>query len=689
MTSEPSATAALQNSTSGGALVHDGNSGGALLPLRGPVWTADVDMQDDAAPSSRLFFRVVDTKRLGDIHTISCAGHKLSNTDLAIVPHRIVLSMIDGSHVVDVTPATRGCQTNSHDAGVGCSVAAATPEGSSTPVLILTDIEDASQHLGPQIDARQLTSSFQVWHVSNAGVMYTIRDFAPESGDHESLSEVLAALLSTGACETLHENRRQPFCIPAAQRSNHRMQRVFAALVFAGYVTEIHSRSKGPASASHGPTSAYYLLTELGMQSLVLGHKLQKPKDVMSIRPAVTLANMTALELALRAAELGWQWRRLPTSTAQRRNVRPYKVGDEQVWFTHGLTINQPYLQCLMSAGQLQEQFSIACIPHGQRASIYEAMLQGKRQQLRASNFALVEDGECLQLAQDESLNRKRKHKQTAAIRGLADKASMHGGTNDPTCLAPLADSDMTEAPGHDHIDSSGEDSDAVETQLGAMAAGSDFAGSAEVETGGAAADDVGDDDEHHDGQMLSVLTHPRRANLRRTQWGIFRVTPKHPGSANKYGGWEATCPYHRRNDLTGCKKYIAVPSAADGARDAALRAVIFWCSRAASFDRQWKHLGFHPTVSDAPPWPVLESLPERRLPRPAAPKTDAELDGALAPKAKARLKRPKLAAPSMAPAASAQNPPAGSSSSSGSNSSSRSSSSDPAASSSSSSSSS
>ena len=71
-------------------------------------------------------------------------------------------------------------------------------------------------------------------------------------------------------------------------------------------------------------------------------------------------------------------------------------------------------------------------------------------------------------------------------------------------------------------------------------------------------------------------------------RWGAFRFTPK--GSPNTEGfGWEASCPFHRKNDSTGCKKSLSVAVA--GSSDRAIHAFQYWCTAALDVDRQWKHL--------------------------------------------------------------------------------------------------
>eukprot|EP00971_Amphidinium_carterae_P174461 3458409-Amphidinium_carterae.1 len=37
--------------------------------------------------------------------------------------------------------------------------------------------------------------------------------------------------------------------------------------------------------------------------------------------------------------------------------------------------------------------------------------------------------------------------------------------------------------------------------------------------------------------------------------WGCFKFSLKQAGAGgSKWGGYEAICPYHKRNDKTGCK---------------------------------------------------------------------------------------------------------------------------------------
>ena len=67
-------------------------------------------------------------------------------------------------------------------------------------------------------------------------------------------------------------------------------------------------------------------------------------------------------------------------------------------------------------------------------------------------------------------------------------------------------------------------------------------------------------------------------------RWGAFRFTPK--GSPNTEGfGWEASCPFHRKNDSTGCKKSLSVAVA--GSSDRAIHALKYWCTAALDVDRK------------------------------------------------------------------------------------------------------
>ncbi|MCP4245122.1 MAG: hypothetical protein GY772_31670, partial [bacterium] len=119
---------------------------------------------------------------------------------------------------------------------------------------------------------------------------------------------------------------------------------------------------------------------------------------------------------------------------------------------------------------------------------------------------------------------------------------------------------------------------------------------------------------------------------------GPFRVTPKQgqgraAGPCGDYGGWEATCPFHRKNASSGCRKWFRVqgPTLEDRAR--AANAAMQWCSVAKDFDRQRWHLAYTPDQMSAPAARSTRALPIFREARPARRvMTDVELDFSAAP---------------------------------------------------------
>ena len=46
---------------------------------------------------------------------------------------------------------------------------------------------------------------------------------------------------------------------------------------------------------------------------------------------------------------------------------------------------------------------------------------------------------------------------------------------------------------------------------------------------------------------------------LRSGWWGCFRITPKQPSKASRFGGFQVACPFHRLNDKTDCKKFLSL----------------------------------------------------------------------------------------------------------------------------------
>jgi hypothetical protein len=109
--------------------------------------------------------------------------------------------------------------------------------------------------------------------------------------------------------------------------------------------------------------------------------------------------------------------------------------------------------------------------------------------------------------------------------------------------------------------------------------------------------------------------------------WEPFRFTYKHEGPGMPNGAMQATCPYHRLTETTGCKKTMNFPSRR---LDDVLRVMWtlrHWCNRAHMYSRQRNHvLPRKLDVADTPDIGVI--LAARLTKAPAAfPPTDVELD--------------------------------------------------------------
>ena len=48
---------------------------------------------------------------------------------------------------------------------------------------------------------------------------------------------------------------------------------------------------------------------------------------------------------------------------------------------------------------------------------------------------------------------------------------------------------------------------------------------------------------------------------LHSSRFGCFSLLPKQPGSSGtgRFGGFQGSCPFHKKNSKTGCKKFISI----------------------------------------------------------------------------------------------------------------------------------
>ena len=120
----------------------------------------------------------------------------------------------------------------------------------------------------------------------------------------------------------------------------------------------------------------------------------------------------------------------------------------------------------------------------------------------------------------------------------------------------------------------------------------------------------------------------PSEQMLRKGFWGIFRITPKQPstkaGGGGKFGGWQATCPYHAKSQVTGCRKYVGIRAPGLEAKQVAFLRLAHWCSLAPSCATQAEHLVV--PLDPVPDQNVIKTRIITALPDNHVMRTDEEL---------------------------------------------------------------
>ena len=114
--------------------------------------------------------------------------------------------------------------------------------------------------------------------------------------------------------------------------------------------------------------------------------------------------------------------------------------------------------------------------------------------------------------------------------------------------------------------------------------------------------------------------------------WGVFLMT-RLPASSSSRGGWQATCPYHRKSQVTACRKACMAATTSQEASHRVLRQLKFWCLQAPTFDRQRAHILLDPRLEIIlPPDEVLDAQVPTVVPQGVL--TDEQLDagGSAAP---------------------------------------------------------
>ena len=110
--------------------------------------------------------------------------------------------------------------------------------------------------------------------------------------------------------------------------------------------------------------------------------------------------------------------------------------------------------------------------------------------------------------------------------------------------------------------------------------------------------------------------------------WGPFRLTLGDESKRPPHGAWQATCPYHRLNHVTGCKRSMVLGVHEDS-KDLCKRVLMTWCLEAPLHKTKKAHAAAPCKVEDA----LEEAVLNRRLrelpPPPRKAQTDVEIEAA------------------------------------------------------------
>lgn len=103
-----------------------------------------------------------------------------------------------------------------------------------------------------------------------------------------------------------------------------------------------------------------------------------------------------------------------------------------------------------------------------------------------------------------------------------------------------------------------------------------------------------------------------------------FKITPKQ--YEESYGGYQATCLFHKKNHKTGCKRWFRVDGPSRKDKEDAVKLLLHWCIIAPDFDRQRAHLYCPMSLADCPDVATMMAL-EPTDERPVGVRKNVELD--------------------------------------------------------------
>ena len=421
-----------------------------------------------------------------------------------------------------------------------------------------------------------------------------------------------------------------------------------------------HMCKQGFAEQSDGAT---WKLTGAGIVALEYQRRLGSPSPLFQPR-ALPIANLTTFELVLKLQVDGWTWQRLPAKLADRSALK-YCVGDAdghgmspKVWYTAGVTVQRAYLLCLLQAPDLRDHHAITWLPHHASDRAFSRILEGvqpevamqqnpaRKRKLPALLAMDVEHGDVDvgfgpdplpfadrvcdgdARADDDNFDEVGSGEEIEFEEDIADGVPMQGG-------GEAVGGNST--PGHDGGDA--DDGAMTPVHDGGHGGGSP-SGIATPPAGGGGLSPGRHVDEDQlpppplppplDNSDVDPEIDPLDADemARIAAWGSFTFSRKSRARAPPNGAIQASCRFHARNSVTGCKRLIRILTPdAEGERRAQLT-LQHWCNNALHFNRQRWHVRMSLAWEDIPSPALVEAQRLDDEP-PAVPPRDDELDAA------------------------------------------------------------
>ena len=354
-----------------------------------------------------------------------------------------------------------------------------------------------------------------------------------------------------------------------------------------------------------------YLLTASAIQRMEFLRSLESPLCLCKVGIGA-LADLSDLQLFVQMRSKGWEWSLMPV---KQQKERVYKIGEEQTWYTSGVTVSRFYMMCLLDADRLANAHGIQEIPHGMPGEAYEMVFAG-------------------------TVPKDALRKTSQAKRKLGIGSNVDSGLFDADVV--LEAEDVPRFSSRRLMDSTQVDRSQTTTPLAPDEAGVHEEKAFEVAVNresGEATKPVPSSSSFPESAAKAVSR--KTAALESAlfvggvaKYGSFSFSVKQARSAPPCGGIEVTCRWHKKSLVTGCKRFVRFTDSTPEARNQCILLLKHWCNQACKFDRQRSHIRMPLSPGDCPPESIVLAQELTENP-PALIKTDEELDAEVASSAK------------------------------------------------------